>query len=192
MEKKVVAFFNDNISAEKAVKNLRENGINGEISILAKEQKEEQRYQEQVEDNHYRVEGTEYRSRYSDDGLEPPITDGENKEVSYEGQNLADGTMTGGAIGGLSGLALGAGLLIIPGLGPIVAAGPLAGILTGALTGGIAGGLIDYGIPEEHSKEYEQKINEGKIIAIIHAEGERLEEVKALLREYGAREIETH
>ncbi|HBS93232.1 MAG TPA: hypothetical protein DEA85_04380, partial [Firmicutes bacterium] len=59
----------------------------------------------------------------------------QGEEMSFQNQNLTDGTMTGGALGGLAGLAMGAGALLIPGLGPIMAAGPLAGVLTGALTG---------------------------------------------------------
>ncbi|WP_213166867.1 hypothetical protein [Alkalicella caledoniensis] len=192
MEKKIIAYFENNHQAEKAVKNLRDNGVKGEISILAKELKEEQKYQEEVEDRHYRVEGMEYRSRYSDDGLEPRQADGDINEVSYENQNLADGTMTGGVIGGLGGLALGAGLLIIPGLGPIIAAGPLAGILTGALTGGVAGGLVDYGIPEERSTHYESKVESGKILAIIKADERDVDHIAKDLREHHAKDVEVH
>lgn len=93
MEKKIIGYFENNQDAEKAVKNLRDNGVKGEISILAKESKKEQQYQEEVQDRHYQVEGVEYRSRYSDDGLEPRQSDGEVDEVSYENQNLADGTI---------------------------------------------------------------------------------------------------
>ncbi len=192
MGKKIVAYFEENHMAERAVKKLRDEGIQGEISILAKEQKDEQKYQAEVEDSHWRVEGMEYRSRYSDDGMEPQKADGEIQEISYENQNLADGTMTGGVLGGLSGLAIGAGLLIIPGVGPIIAAGPMAGILTGALTGGVAGGLIDYGIPEEHSRHYENKVHEGKIIVIVKPNENEVNKVKDILNDYKALEVDIH
>lgn len=113
-------------------------------------------------------------------------------EMSYEDQNLADGTTTGGALGGLAGLLAGAGALLIPGIGPIIAAGPLAGALTGVVTGGVAGGLIDYGIPEERGQHYEEQVKEGKILVTVRSRGEELERAAQILKENGAEEVETH
>ena len=64
--------------------------------------------------------------------------------ASFGDQNLAEGTYTGGALGGIAGLLAGVGALLIPGIGPIVAAGPIAATLTGVVGGGLAGGLIDW------------------------------------------------
>ncbi len=139
----MIGLFSSREQAEEAVRTLRHEDYTGEISVVAKDDRE-------VEDNNYRTESNEYRQRYNQTGLDPRTTDGtsgeqqgegQEGEVSYDDQNLSDGTLTGGALGGLAGLALGAGALVIPGLGPIIAAGPLAGILTGALTGGVAGGF---------------------------------------------------
>ncbi|MDD2282110.1 MAG: hypothetical protein PHS56_02005 [Eubacteriales bacterium] len=116
----------------------------------------------------------------------------QGEEMSFQNQNLTDGTMTGGALGGLAGLAMGAGALLIPGLGPIVAAGPLAGVLTGALTGGVAGGLIDYGIPEESSRRYEQHLESGKVLAIIKTEAGKAMEAMKIMDRTGGRGIEMH
>lgn len=113
-------------------------------------------------------------------------------EMSFQNQNLTDGTMTGGAIGGLAGLAMGAGALLIPGFGPIIAAGPLAGVLTGALTGGVAGGLIDYGIPEESSRRYEQHLESGKVLALIKTDSERAMEAMKIMDRSGGQDIEMH
>lgn len=114
------------------------------------------------------------------------------EEMSYEDQNLTDGTVTGGALGGLAGLAMGAGALLIPGFGPIIAAGPLAGVLTGALTGGVAGGLIDYGIPEESSRRYEQHLEEGKVLAVIKTEEDKAVEAMKIMDHTGGRDIQMH
>ena len=73
-----------------------------------------------------------------------------------------------------------------------IGVGPLSGIISGALTGGIAGGLIDYGIPEERSKHYEQKVREGNILAVIEADEKRVGEVTDLLKNHGAQEVESH
>lgn len=119
--------------------------------------------------------------------------DGGEDNLSYDHQNLTDGTVTGGVIGGIAGLLAGAGALLIPGIGPIIAAGPLAGALTGAVTGGIAGGLIDYGIPEEEGEHYEQEIQQGKILVALESEDENItEEVMAVFRENGAFEVKAH
>lgn len=117
---------------------------------------------------------------------------GEDGDISYEDQNLADGTAAGGALGGLTGLLAGAGALLIPGVGPIIAAGPLAGALTGVVTGGVAGGLIDYGIPEERGEHYEQKVKEGNILVTLRTEEEKAEEASSILKKYGAEDVEIH
>jgi uncharacterized membrane protein len=119
--------------------------------------------------------------------------DDENKKMGFEEQNLADGTATGGAIGGIAGLLAGAGALLIPGIGPIIAAGPLAGALTGIVTGGIAGGLIDYGIPEEEGRRYEREIERGSILVAVKADAkDMVEEISAVFRENGASDVKDH
>ncbi|QGT99600.1 hypothetical protein SYNTR_1007 [Candidatus Syntrophocurvum alkaliphilum] len=110
----------------------------------------------------------------------------------YDDQNLTDGTLTGGAIGGIAGLALGAGALLIPGIGPILAAGPLGGVLAGAVTGGVAGGLIDYGIPEERSEHYESKVEEGKVLVVLETDENTAERAAETLKNYGAKDVEVH
>lgn len=84
------------------------------------------------------------------------------------------GVGTGGIIGGALGWIAGIGALAIPGLGPFIAAGPIAAALSGAAigaaVGGIAGTLIGQGIPEFVAKRYEGKLQEGNILISVHAE----------------------
>lgn len=108
------------------------------------------------------------------------------------GPNLSSGTMTGGALGGLAGLAMGAGALAIPGIGPILAIGPLAAVLGGAVTGGIAGALVDYGIPQERSSFYESKIKEGNTVMILKTDEGKTEEVAKILRNHEAKDVRVH
>jgi len=108
------------------------------------------------------------------------------------GGSVASGVSTGGVLGGLAGLAMGAGALAIPGIGPIVAAGPIAGILSGAATGGIAGGLIDWGVPAERSRFYEGKVKEGKILASVRSDEGKVNKAAGFLRDNGAKDVEVH
>ncbi|MBE2978583.1 general stress protein [Priestia megaterium] len=84
---------------------------------------------------------------------------------------ITTGALTGGALGGLTGLLAGAGALAIPGIGPIVAAGPIAAVLTGAVTGagvgGLTGALVGIGIPKEEAEYYSNSVKEGKILVLV-------------------------
>ncbi len=103
-----------------------------------------------------------------------------------------DGATTGGVLGGIAGLALGAGALAIPGLGPIIAAGPIAGLLSGAATGGIAGGLIDWGIPEQRGRYYEGEVKKGRVLAAVRTHEQKIKSAVNIMRQNGAKDIETH
>ena len=84
------------------------------------------------------------------------------------------GVGAGGAIGGTIGLLAGIGALAIPGVGPLIAAGPLmaalSGVAAGATIGGVAGALVGLGIPEIEAKTYEGKIRGGNILIAVHTE----------------------
>ncbi|WP_418790303.1 general stress protein [Phosphitispora sp. TUW77] len=114
-----------------------------------------------------------------------------NSEM-YGGDSITDGTAAGGMLGGIAGLALGAGAMAIPGLGPVIAAGPIAGLFSGAATGGIAGGLTDWGIPEDRGNYYEGKLKEGNIVAAIKTDDNKVSTAASVLRSHGAQDVETH
>ncbi|PLS15977.1 general stress protein [Bacillus sp. M6-12] len=92
-------------------------------------------------------------------------------------EGLAAGAATGGVLGGVAGLLAGIGALAIPGIGPIVAAGPIAATLTGAAAGagagGLAGALVGMGIPEEDAGRYESDVKSGKILVMVDPDGKR-------------------
>lgn len=108
------------------------------------------------------------------------------------GDPVTDGASTGGVIGGLVGLAAGAGALAIPGLGPLLAAGPIAGLLSGAATGGIAGGLADFGIPSERGRFFEERVRQGRVLVSLRCDDARAEEASGILRTYGGQDVEVH
>lgn len=86
------------------------------------------------------------------------------------GDDVAAGAGIGAAIGGLGGLLVGLGALAIPGVGPVIAAGPLLAALTGAgvgaVTGGIVGALVDLGIPDEEAHVYSEGLRRGHVLVI--------------------------
>lgn len=106
--------------------------------------------------------------------------------------NLSSGIGWGGTVGGTVGLLAGVGALAIPGIGPIVAAGPLAATLTGAVAGGVAGGLMDYGIPKDQSKQYEQRLKEGDVLLMVRADAPEVDKAKTLFEHHGASDIHVH
>lgn len=115
-----------------------------------------------------------------------------NDAPHMRSDSVLDGTTTGGVIGGLAGLAAGAGALAIPGIGPILAAGPIMGLLSGAATGGIAGGLADWGIPAERSRYYEDRVKQGNALVSVRTDDKKASEAANILRSYGSQDVEVH
>jgi len=162
VSKTVISTFNSRDTADRAVSDLRSKGFDREISIVAKD---DQKNQTQRRDDNALHMGSD---------------------------TVFDGTATGGVIGGLAGLAAGAGALAIPGIGPILAAGPIAGLLSGAATGGIAGGLADWGIPAERSRYYEDRVKQGNVLVSVRADDKKANDAVNILRSYGSQDVEIH
>ncbi|PZE21556.1 general stress protein [Paenibacillus xerothermodurans] len=99
----------------------------------------------------------------------------QNETGTKAREGVVTGATTGGVLGGLAGLTLGIIAMAIPGVGPIVAAGPIAATLTGAAvgagTGGLVGGLMGAGIPEVEARDYERHVQEGKILVLVERSG---------------------
>ncbi len=85
-------------------------------------------------------------------------------------KGMEAGVVTGGVLGSSFGLLAGIVGFAIPGLGPILAAGPLAMALAGGIAGvgiaGIAGTLVGLGISEGDADRYESDVREGKILVL--------------------------
>jgi hypothetical protein len=122
-----------------------------------------------------------------------------SKEFATEKNTKApEGTTTGvgvgGAIGGTLGLLAGIGALAIPGVGPLIAAGPimgaLAGLGVGGAVGGIVGALVGMGIPEYEAKRYEGRVKDGGILLSIHCDSsDEISRAKDILKATGAEDI---
>lgn len=143
----LVGMFRDRADAERAYKDLRDMGYDGEeINVIMTSEGKERHFK------------------------------GEHKRDSSEmGNKALEGTGTGAAIGGITGGIAGAIAaigtnLIIPGLG-LVVLGPLAAGLAGAgaggLTGGIIGALVGAGIPKENADVFQKGLKEGNIMLAV-------------------------
>ncbi len=116
-------------------------------------------------------------------------------EGTAVGEGTAAGAGIGAVLGGLGGFLLGLGALAIPGIGPVIAAGPivagLAGAGVGAVTGGLIGALVGLGIPEEHANYYAEGIRRGGTLVTISAPDERADEARDILNNFNPVDIET-
>jgi len=110
------------------------------------------------------------------------------------GDGTAAGAGIGAAVGGLGGLLLGLGALAIPGVGPIIAAGPIVAALTGAgvgaVTGGMIGALVDMGIPEESAHEYAESVRRGNVLVTAQVEDNRSDEATRIMQRKGLVDIQ--
>jgi hypothetical protein len=100
------------------------------------------------------------------------------------------GAMIGGALGWLAGI----GSLALPGIGPLIAAGPIVAALATAsvvgAVGGIAGALLGMGIPEYEAKRYEGHVRAGGILLSVHCDDmEAVRRAKEILDAIGGRDI---
>lgn len=121
------------------------------------------------------------------------------KEFAHEKDTKAPegataGVTAGGVVGGTLGVLAGIGALAIPGVGPLIAAGPimagLAGLGVGGAVGGLVGALVGMGIPEYEAKRYEGQVKDGGTLLSVHCDtSEQISRAKDLLKATGATDI---
>lgn len=113
--------------------------------------------------------------------------------ASAAGEGAGVGAGVGGALGAGAGLLTGLGLMAIPGVGPVVAAGWLvataAGAVAGALAGGAAGGIVgslmDSGVPEADAHVYAESIRRGGSLVTVRAPDDLAPEAIRILDSFG-------
>ena len=148
MTSTISKLFDDHATASRAVGELEAAGVpRSEISLVASNA-----------DNWY--ESGDHRANRTTDRVD---RDADGVDDRAEGAGAGAGI--GAAIGGTAGLLAGLGLMAIPGIGPVVAAGWLAATAAGALTGAAAGGLIgaltQAGVSEEDAHVYAEGVRRG-------------------------------
>lgn len=163
MDRTVVGgVFRNSEEALRAIERLRDIGFDPkDISVMAKDSDKI----DEIEAN-----------------TDADVIDESSKRGSNAGRGFGIGAGTGGVLGGIAGLIAEIGLLAIPGVGVLAAAGPLATTLSGAAIGATGGGLVGAltgaGIPKENAKEYEKYLSEGNILLLVEIDAERREEIE--------------
>jgi Heat induced stress protein YflT domain len=120
------------------------------------------------------------------------------RPAEAESEEGAEGAATGATLGGVAGAGAGLlaslGLIAIPGIGPLVAAGVLAttvaGAATGAAAGGIVGALVDYGISKEEAPVYAESIRRGGTLVSVRAEETRADQAEQIMQRHEPIKIE--
>jgi hypothetical protein len=124
---------------------------------------------------------------------------GNEHHVSDDTREKAkDGTGTGATlgtvVGGAAGLLAGLGLIAIPGVGPVVAAGWLVATLTGAgigaAAGGLAGGLTGAGVSEKDAHAYGEGVRRGGTLVTVRADEARGPTVMDILEQHGSVDLD--
>ncbi|GCE11209.1 hypothetical protein [Tengunoibacter tsumagoiensis] len=140
---------------------------------------------------------------HPDDAMRQPLPPDDEAPIVMPPQKKAPPTsmkdssetasvITGGVVGGVIGAAA---ALLIPGVGPAIAGGILVGALGGGAIGSVAGGFLgaftNMGVPKAKAQYYEHEVKKGRTLLTVHT-SDRQEEIIALLRHYGAHDVEAH
>ena len=162
MTKTVSRLYDNYTDAQRAVTDLEAAGVpHSDISIVANNSDE----------------------WYGNDKTSIVDRDHNGKDDRAEGARTGAGV--GAGVGGATGLLTGLGLLAIPGVGPVVAAGWLVatavGAVAGAATGGIVGGLTQMGVSKEDADVYAEGVRRGGTLVSARVEDAQASQYEAVL-----------
>ncbi len=172
----IIGVFNERDEAEKAVQELQDMGI-GNTDIS-------------------------YVRGGHDGDME--VTDAAGDVAKDTTAGAASGAVTGGILGTVAGLAVANGIL--PGLGTLFVAGPLAtalgftgaaattaaGALTGAAAGGLVGALGGLGVSASEAKNYEDRVRSGGTLVTAKIDDYDESEVRSVFKQYDADDIQVY
>jgi uncharacterized protein (TIGR02271 family) len=163
--KTITAFFENYEDASDAVRRLESAGVpHRDISLVANN------------------EGDRYSTHAN------RTFDGTNHH-DHDADGAGTGATVGTLAGGGAGLLAGLGMLAIPGLGPVVAAGwlvsTLVGAGAGAAFGGLAGSLVDAGVDENDAHAYAEGVRRGGALVTVRASESEVSRIVDILDDEG-------
>jgi hypothetical protein len=120
---------------------------------------------------------------------------GSTSEPSGATQGAGVGAGIGAALGGVGGLLVGLGALAIPGIGPVLAAGPLAaaiggvagagaGAIAGGAAGGLIGGLTDMGVSDQQAGYFAEGVRRGGTLVTVRTDDVTTERAKDVMNRH--------
>lgn len=170
MARTVVGLFDSFSDAQAAVNELESMGVSqANISMVAHEN------------------ATGYREAAAHD---PSV----GERVAHGVGDAVKGAVKGGVIGGLTGLAASLALAMIPGVGPVLAAGPIAATLggagLGATAGGVIGGLTGLGVPEDHAGYYYEGVRRGGTLVTATVEDAHADHARDIFNRHNVVDID--
>ncbi|MCM2375019.1 DUF1269 domain-containing protein [Aporhodopirellula aestuarii] len=143
---------------------------------------------EVLEKDHFTLENVSVVSKSSDsgaehlEGLQDPSQDQEHVSAP-DNRSTSLGMLIGGAVTA----PIAAGTLI----GPFIIAGPLVGMAVGAAMGSLLGGMEKWGVAKDVSSTYEDRVNSGSVLVIVHdVDDIRIHEAKSLLKTTDPKSLE--
>lgn len=168
----VTALFDRYEDASTAVAKLEAGGIpHGDISLVGNNDG----------DRHASTVGHDHGAVSAD-----------TKEKAKDG--VGTGATLGTIVGGAAGLLTGLGMIAIPGVGPVVAAGWLVATLTGAgvgaAAGGLAGGLTGAGVSEKDAHAYGEGVRRGGTLVTVRTDEARGPMVMDVLEQHGSVDLD--
>jgi hypothetical protein len=173
----VVRFFDQARDALLVARELEDSGVpRDDISIIANNSEDWYR------DNRIDERRIEERHR------------AEHDHDNNAAEGAGTGATLGGLLGGGAGVLAGLGMLAVPGIGPLVAAGWLATAVAGAATGAVAGGLVgglvgaltESGVSKEDAKAYAEGVRRGGALVMVRVLATRAEEIEAIMERRSA------
>jgi hypothetical protein len=179
----VVGVFNDEHSAEQAVKDLESQGFT----------------QEQIGYAVRNLASSPNANTIEDSTATASTAATTDTVTTHTSEEHRGGTREGLVMGGITGVSFGsivgaAAALLLPGIGPIIAGGilgaALAGAVAGAATGGIAGALLHWGFSQEEADYYHSQFQVGRTLVTVHA-GARQQEAQEILKRHGGYNLDS-
>ncbi len=121
-------------------------------------------------------------------------SEGDPAITTETGSTMATDAGIGAALGGVGGLLLSFAGLAIPGIGPVLAAGPIIAALSGAGIGAVAGGMIgaltESGVPEEEAHYYAEGVRRGHVLVTVRTDDSLAERAREVMDSHGAVDVE--
>ncbi len=112
-------------------------------------------------------------------------------------KGAAAGAGIGAIAGGLAGLALATSAVVLPGIGAVLIAGPLAatlgigGAAAGAAAGGVVGTMVGLGASNEEAAKYEEAVRKGDVLLGVATNDDNSAGVERTLEAHSARSVKT-